>query len=301
MAVNGCGCSDGLTEAEVKSLINDLIDSGKLQGGLKSCDGDSLSTGQKVVLCDTLAATVNQLIKDGKVDVVTDVTVKDGKLVVTDGTGNKSEVDLPFVKDLAVKDGKVVVTKADGSKEEYTLPTGVTDLAFDSSTNKLTWLENGKDKSATLPYVKAVAGTNEVVFTLPDGTTVGLPKADSVLTPDNLDHTIQKGTNVPDKYGVKLKDKGGLSAKTTDGLEVLTGAGLTKDANGNVAVKPGTGLTTDGDGNLKIDGAGVAKDIADGLAGSGLTANNGQLSVATVRLMDASGTVHLGDLVDVTK
>lgn len=274
MAVNGCGCSDGLTEAEVKSLINELIDSGKLQGGLKSCDGDSLSTGQKVVLCDTLAATVNQLIKDGKVDVVTDVTVKDGK---------------------------VVVTKADGSKEEYTLPTGVTDLAFDSSTNKLTWLEDGKDKSATLPYVKAVAGTNEVVFTLPDGTTVGLPKAGSVLTPDNLDHTIQKGANVPDKYGIKLKDKGGLSAKTTDGLEVLTGAGLTKDANGNVAVKTGTGLTTDGDGNLKIDGGEVAKNIADGLAGSGLTANNGQLSVATVRLMDASGTVHLGNLVDVTK
>lgn len=273
MACNGCGTSAGLTKEQVENLISKLIDEGKLQAGLKDCDGGDLPKGARLVLCSAFADMVQELIDNGKIDVVKEVKVEDGKIVVVDGTGKETKLATPFVSD----------------------------LAFDATTNKLTWSQDGKDKEAILPYAQVAVGENEVVLTLPDGSTVGVPKAGSALTPDNLDHTIQKGANVPDKYGVKLKDKGGLSAKTTDGLEVLTGAGLTKDANGNVAVKTGTGLTTDGDGNLKIDGAGVAKDIADGLAGSGLTASNGQLSVATVRLMDASGTVHLGNLVDVTK
>ena len=195
---------------------------------------------------------VKELIEKGTIDVVSDVKVEDGKIVVVDGTGKETKLATPFVSD----------------------------LAFDATTNKLTWSQDGKDKSATLPYVKAVSGDKGVVLTLPDGSTVEVPKAGSALTEDSFDHTITKGANVADKFGVKLKDKGGLKGGL-DGLEVATGAGLTKDANGNV----------------KVDGGAVA----DGLAGSGLTASNGQLSVATVRLMDASGTVHLGNLVDTTK
>lgn len=272
MACNGCGTSAGLTKEQVENLINKLIDEGKLQAGLKDCDGAELPKGTKLVLCSAFADMVKELIEKGTIDVVSDVKVEDGKIVVVDGTGKETKLATPFVSD----------------------------LAFDATTNKLTWSQDGKDKSATLPYVKAVAGDKGVVLTLPDGSTVEVPKSGSALTEDSFDHTITKGANVADKFGVKLKDKGGLKGGL-DGIEVATGAGLTKDANGNVAIKTGTGLTTDSDGNLKIDGAGVAKDIADGLAGSGLTANNGQLSVATVRLMDASGTVHLGNLVDVAK
>lgn len=272
MACNGCGTSAGLTKEQVENLISKLIAEGKLQAGLKDCDGGDLPKGAKLVLCSAFADMVQELIDNGKIDVVKEVKVEDGKIVVVDGTGKESKLATPFVSD----------------------------LAFDATTNKLTWSQDGKAKEAVLPYVKAVAGDKGVVLTLPDGTTVEVPKAGSALTEDSFDHTITKGANVADKFGVKLKDKGGLKGGL-DGIEVKTGAGLTKDANGNVAVKTGTGLTTDGDGNLKIDGDGVAKNIADGLAGSGLTANNGQLSVATVRLMDASGTVHLGNLVDVTK
>ena len=288
MACNGCGTSAGLTKEQVENLISKLIAEGKLQAGLKDCEGGDLPKGTKLVLCSAFADMVKELIEKGTIDVVSDVKVEDGKIVVVDGTGKETKLATPFVSD----------------------------LAFDATTNKLTWSQDGKDKSATLPYVKAVSGDKGVVLTLPDGSTVEVPKAGSALTEDSFDHTITKGANVADKFGVKLKDKGGLKGGL-DGLEVATGAGLTKDANGNVAVKTGTGLTTDSDGNvavktgtglttdsdgnLKIDGAGVAKDIADGLAGSGLTASNGQLSVATVRLMDASGTVHLGNLVDTTK
>ena len=273
MACNGCGTSAGLTKEQVENLISKLIDEGKLQAGLKDCDGAELPKGTKLVLCSAFADMVKELIEKGTIDVVSDVKVKDGKIVVVDGTGKETKLATPFVSD----------------------------LAFDATTNKLTWSQNGKDKEAVLPYVKAVAGDKGVVLTLPDGTTIEVPKAGNSLTPDNLDHTIQKDANVPGKYGVKLDPKGGLTGDLVAGVGVKTGAGLTKDANGNVAIKTGTGLTTDGNGNLKIDGDAVAKNIADGLAGSGLTANNGQLSVATVRLMDASGTVHLGNLVDVTK
>ena len=272
MACNGCGTSAGLTKEQVENLINKLIDEGKLQAGLKDCDGAELPKGTKLVLCSAFADMVKELIEKGTIDVVSDVKVKDGKIVVVDGTGKETELATPFVSD----------------------------LAFDATTNKLTWSQNGKDKEAVLPYVKAVAGDKGVVLTLPDGTTIEVPKAGSALTEDSFDHTIAKGANVANKFGVKLKTNGGLE-DGLDGIEVKTGAGLTKDANGNVSVKTGTGLTTDGYGNLKIDGDAVAKNIADGLAGSGLTASNGQLSVATVRLMDASGTVHLGNLVDTTK
>ena len=272
MACNGCGTSAGLTKEQVENLISKLIDEGKLQAGLKDCDGAELPKGTKLVLCSAFADMVKELIEKGTSDVVSDVKVKDGKIVVVDGTGKETKLATPFVSD----------------------------LAFDATTNKLTWSQDGKDKEAVLPYVKAVAGGKGVVLTLPDGTTIEVPKAGSALTEDSFDPTIAKGANVADKFGVKLKTNGGLE-DGLGGIEVKTGAGLTKDANGNVAIKTGTGLTTDCDGNLKIDGDAVAKNIADGLAGSGLTANNGQLSVATVRLMDASGTVHLGNLVDVTK
>ena len=252
MACNGCGTSAGLTKEQVENLINKLIDEGKLQAGLKDCDGAELPKGTKLDLCSAFADMVKELIEKGTIDVVSDVKVEDGKIVVVDGTGKETKLATPFVSD----------------------------LAFDATTNKLTWSQDGKDKSATLPYVKAVAGDKGVVLTLPDGSTVEVPKAGSALTEDSFDHTITKGANVADKFGVKLKDKGGLKGGL-DGIEVATGAGLTKDANGNV----------------KVDGGAVA----DGLAGSGLTASNGQLSVATVRLMDASGTVHLGNLVDTTK
>ena len=304
MACNGCGTSAGLTKEQVENLISKLIDEGKLQAGLKDCDGAELPKGTKLVLCSAFADMVKELIEKGTIDVVSDVKVEDGKIVVVDGTGKETKLATPFVSD----------------------------LAFDATTNKLTWSQDGKDKEAVLPYVKAVVGDKGVVLTLPDGTTIEVPKAGSALTEDSFDHTIAKGANVANKFGVKLKTNGGLE-DGLDGIEVKTGAGLTKDANGNVSVKTGTGLTTDGDGNvaiktgtglttdangnvsvktgtglttdgdgnLKIDGDAVTKNIADGLAGSGLTNNNGVLSVATIRLMDASGTVHLGNLVDTSK
>lgn len=273
MACGGCNTSMGLTKDQIENLIQKLIDEGKLQAGLTDCEGVELGKGSKVLLCSVLAEKVNDLIKEGVIDVVTDVNVEDGKLVATDGTGKSKKLTTPFVRD----------------------------LTFDATTNKLKWVEDGKDKEATLPYIKAAIGTNGVTLTLPDGSTVEVPKAGGTLSPDNLDHTIQKDANVPGKYGVKLDPKGGLTGDTVAGVGVKTGAGLTKDENGNLVLKLGDGLKTDGQGNLIIDPEKGAEQLVDALAGAGLIAENGQLKVATVQLVDASGTVKMGNLVDTTK
>lgn len=205
MACGGCNTSTGLTKDQVENLINKLIDDGKLQGGLKTCDGDNLPSGSKVLTCAILADAVNDLLKEGKVDVITDVKIENGKLVVVDGTGKENKLTTPFVSD----------------------------LSFNSEDNKLTWVQDGKDKSATLPYVKAVEGATGVVLTLPNGDKVELPKAGTALTADNLDYTIQKDANIPGKFGVKLGD--GLEA-AANGIKIKVGEGLKVDENGNLVV-----------------------------------------------------------------
>lgn len=234
MACNGCGSDTGLTKEQVENLILKLIKDGVVQGTLRDCEGEDLTTGSAVLLCSALAAKIKDFIEDGTIDVITDVKLADGKLVVTDGAGNVVNTPLPAVKDIKVKDGKLVVTSATGEKEEYSLDKGVSGLAFNPLTNKLSWEEGGKTKEATLPYTKAVAGANEVVFTLPDGSSVGVPKAAGALSPDNMDHTIQKGANVQDKYGLKLRTGGGLTAGNVNGVEVSTVRLL--DASGTVVL-----------------------------------------------------------------
>lgn len=277
MACNGCGTSMGLTKEQVENLINKLIDEGKLQAGLNDCAGNFLGKASRVLLCDTLGTAVNNLIKDGTIDVITDVAIEDGKLAVTDGTGKKTSVTIPGIKSVVIEDGKLVVTDTNGNVQKTAIP-AVSDLEFDATTNLLSWKEAGEAKSAKLPYTRAAVGDEEVVFTLTDGSTVAVPKAGTSLEVDKLDHTIQYEANVPGHWGVKVKDKGGLDATDTGGLKVVTGNGIKLDENGKIAIDPST--------------------AADSLAGDGLIQKDGKLAVATARLMDASGTVQLGYLVD---
>lgn len=228
-----CGSDRELFELLINNAITEAVRSGVLQGALKDCDGNALPEGTAVVLCSALASKVNALIKEGAIDVVKDVTISDGKLVVTDGTGKETKVDLPAVKSVQIVGDKLVVTEADGTKTETDIPQGTTDLAFDATTNKLTWQENGVDKSATMPYARAAVGDKEVVITTPDGASVAVPKADGALSAEDFDHTIVEGANVPGKFGVKLGT--GLEAGL-DGINVKLGDGLTTDAQGNIII-----------------------------------------------------------------
>lgn len=212
MSCNGCGSTAYMTKDQVENLINQLVSNGTLSPSLSDCDGSTLSKGAKLVLCNTLAEKVNSLIKSGTIDVITDVSVKDGKLVITDGTGKENTIATPFI----------------------------TDLAFDESSNTLNWKADGTSKSAKLPYTKAVAGDNGVVLTLANGTTVEVPKSSSALTGDSFDYTIKKGTNVDGKYGVNLKANGGLEYDKTGAISVKLGSGLTQNSDGSIGVSSDT-------------------------------------------------------------
>lgn len=227
-----CGSDREYIELLIGKALSDAIKSGDLQAGLSDCEGGSLSKGAKVVLCDTLADKINDLIKDGTIDVVSNVEIKDGKLIVTGGDGKETETTIDAVKDITIADGKIKYTKADGTKETVDTPF-VSDLSFDGETNKLSWKENNQPKDATLPYIKAAVGDKEVVLTSPNGDSVAVPKADAALSEEDFDHTITKDANVPGKFGVKVGD--GLEA-ALDGVKIKVGDGLKVDAQGNLVV-----------------------------------------------------------------
>ena len=179
MACGGCNSVAHVTKDQVENLIQKAIDSGKVQGGLKTCAGEKLPAESKVLMCSEVVDAVNEAIKKGDIKVIKDVVYKEHKIVVTDG--------------------------------------------------------EGKDHEYELPYPEMAIGNKEVVFTQPDGTTVAVPKSDSVLTEDDFDKTIVKGANEADKLGVKAKPNGGLEVTET-----------------GVGVKAGDGIKVGEDGSLQI-------------------------------------------------
>ena len=179
MACGGCNSVAPVTKDQVENLIQKAIDSGKVQGGLKTCAGEKLPAESKVLMCSEVVDAVNEAIKKGDIKVIKDVVYKEHKIVVTDG--------------------------------------------------------EGKDHEYELPYPEMAIGNKEVVFTQPDGTTVAVPKSDSVLTEDDFDKTIVKGANEADKLGVKAKPNGGLEVTET-----------------GVGVKAGDGIKVGEDGSLQI-------------------------------------------------
>ena len=204
-----CGSERELVDLSVEAAIDKGLAEGKLQGALKSCDGTDLPKGAKVVLCSGLVGLVNTAIEEGNIEVVKRVAVENGKLKVTDGSGTVVENDLamPYVRE----------------------------LDFDENNATLTWKEGDKVGSKKLPFTKAVAGEKEVVLTLPDGTTVSVPKVANVITKDDFDETIEKGANKADKFGVRIAPNKGLQ-RTIDGLAAKVGAGLTINADGEIVL-----------------------------------------------------------------
>lgn len=201
-----CGSQREMVELLINKAITDALKSGDLQAGLKDCDGGALGKDSKVVLCNALVDSVNEAIKNGEITVIKDIEINGGKLVITDGTGAKSEKDLPGVKSVVFTEGKLIVTPLNGEKEE-----------------------------TQLPYPKMAIGNKEVVLTNPNGEHVSVPKSDEVLTEDDFDKTIVKGANGPGKLGVKVKISGGLEA-TDDGVGIKAGDGVKVGEDGSLQV-----------------------------------------------------------------
>nr|DAE52746.1 MAG TPA: fiber protein [Caudoviricetes sp.] len=114
MACGGCNSVAPVTKDQVENLIQKAIDSGKVQGGLKTCAGEKLPAESKVLMCSELTDAVNEAIKKGDIKVIKDVVYKENKIVVTDGVGKDHEYELPY-PEMAIGDKEVVFTQPDGT------------------------------------------------------------------------------------------------------------------------------------------------------------------------------------------
>lgn len=114
MACGGCNSVAPVTKDQVENLIQKAIDSGKVQGGLKTCAGEKLPAESKVLMCSEVVDAVNAAIKKGDIKVIKDVVYKENKIVVTDGAGKDHEYELPYPK-MAVGNKEVVFTQPDGT------------------------------------------------------------------------------------------------------------------------------------------------------------------------------------------
>lgn len=114
MACGGCNSVAPVTKDQVENLIQKAIDSGKVQGGLKTCAGEKLPAESKVLMCGEVVNAVNDAIEKGDIKVIKDVVYKEHKIVVTDGEGNDHEYVLPY-PEMAIGDKEVVFTKPDGT------------------------------------------------------------------------------------------------------------------------------------------------------------------------------------------
>lgn len=113
MACGGCNTTKGLTKGQIEMLIQNKIDSGKLQGGLKTCDGTDLPAKARILLCSELIKKVNDALANGEIKAVKDVVFKEGTMIVTDGTGRDFTYKLPYPV-MAIGDKEVVFTQPDG-------------------------------------------------------------------------------------------------------------------------------------------------------------------------------------------
>lgn len=113
MACGGCNSVAPVTKDQVENLIQKAIDSGKVQGGLKTCAGEKLPAESKVLMCSEVVDAVNEAIEKGGVKVIKDVVYKENKIVVTDGAGKDHEYELPYAK-MAIGDKEVVLTNQNG-------------------------------------------------------------------------------------------------------------------------------------------------------------------------------------------
>lgn len=114
MACGGCNPVAPVTKDQVENLIQKAIDSGKVQGGLKTCAGEKLPAESKVLMCSEVVDAVNEAIEKGGIKVIKDVVYKEHKIVVTDGEGKDHEYELPY-PEMAIGNKEVVFTQPDGT------------------------------------------------------------------------------------------------------------------------------------------------------------------------------------------
>ncbi|MGX2956427.1 hypothetical protein ACWIYZ_04965 [Ursidibacter arcticus] len=139
-----------------------------------------------------------------------------------------------------------------------------------------------------------------------------LKKADEAKTQsikDLAENALSAEDALVDKSGAGANGKGKITAdkiKEAIGGDVAVTVKEKSGIAGNgtksnpLALNLGDTLKVGEDGKVNVNTNGVGETIGESLAGSGISFNKEtkKLDVGTVRLVDASGTVVLGHLVD---
>ena len=211
MACGGCNSVAPVTKDQVENLIQKAIDSGKVQGGLKTCADEKLPAESKVLMCSEVVNAVNDAIEKGDIKVIKDVVYKEHKIVVTDGEGNDHDYVLPY-PEMAIGDKEVVFTKPNG--ESVAVPKATSDaIDFDKT---------------------IVKGANEAdklgVKTKENGGLEATEAGIGVKFKEN--GGLESGAN---GIGVKVKPDGGLEA-TGNGVGIKAGDGLKVGEDGSLQV-----------------------------------------------------------------
>ena len=196
MACGGCNSVAPVTKDQVENLIQKAIDSGKVQGGLKTCAGEKLPAESKVLMCSELTDAVNEAIKKGDIKVIKDVVYKENKIVVTDGEGKDHEYELPYTK-MAIGDKEVVLTNPNGES-----------VAVPKATDVLT--EDDFDKTI-------VKGANET------------DKLGVKVKPNGGLEVTENGVSVKAGDGVKVGEDGSLQIGEVFANKPITGKGTKAD------------------------------------------------------------------------
>lgn len=129
MACGGCNTFAPVTKDQVENIIQKAIDAGKIQGGLKTCDGQDLPAKYKVALCSDVEGTLkedsfdNTITKGANTAGKFGVKVKaSGGLEATaDGVGIKLSDSIKTDANGALTIGEVFAEKpitGKGTKEE---------------------------------------------------------------------------------------------------------------------------------------------------------------------------------------
>lgn len=119
MACGGCNTFAPVTKDQVENIIQKAIDTGKIQGGLRTCDGQDLPAKYKVAQCSDIEGLLKEDSFDNTITKGTNtagklgVKVKDkGGLEVTDaGVGVKAGDGVKVGEDGSLQIGEVFANK----------------------------------------------------------------------------------------------------------------------------------------------------------------------------------------------
>lgn len=168
------GCDSGVANMElvVKDLIRQMIEDGRLQEGLKDCDGNRLRRDWQVLTCDVLSASICKLMEDGLLCFATpNSLVLDGDknlcLLMSDGSRICTQIGLTdtYTDNVTLTGTVIKFTRTDGSSYKVDIAQALDNITATAVTNRDgSYTITGTDgKSITIPQAKAVENDDGTV------------------------------------------------------------------------------------------------------------------------------------------